>query len=118
MNMKILIMTDMEGVAGVLNHDDWVQQAGRFYSKGVSFLTEETNAAVRGFFSAGVKDVVVVDGHGAGGIDPEAIRSTGNPFLKPDLYPIAPRLRSPRLSPMPERIESQDHRATLAALRI
>jgi D-aminopeptidase len=73
MNMKILIMTDMEGVAGVLNHDDWVQQAGRFYSQGVRFLTEETNAAIRGFFSAGVKEVVVVDGHGAGGIDPEAL---------------------------------------------
>ncbi len=71
--MKIVVMTDMEGVAGVLNHDDWVLPGGRFYAKGVRLLTEETNAAVRGFFSAGAKEIVVVDGHGAGGIDPETL---------------------------------------------
>ena len=69
--MKIMIMTDMEGVAGVLNHDDWVLPAGRFYSKGMRFLAEEVNAAVDGLSSAGADEVVVVDGHGAGGIDPE-----------------------------------------------
>ena len=71
--MKIMIMTDMEGVAGVLNHDDWVLPAGRFYDKGMRLLTEEVNAAVQGFCDEGVKEVVVVDGHGAGGIDPELL---------------------------------------------
>jgi D-amino peptidase len=71
--MKIMIMTDMEGVAGVLNHDDWVMPEGRFYSKGMRFLTEEVNAAVDGLSSGGAEEIVVVDGHGAGGIDPEIL---------------------------------------------
>lgn len=71
--MKIMIMTDMEGVAGVLNHDDWVQPSGRFYEKGMRLLTGEVNAAVCGLAQAGVEEIVVVDGHGAGGIDPELL---------------------------------------------
>jgi D-amino peptidase len=73
--MKIMVMTDMEGVAGVLNHDDWVQPTGRFYDKGMRLLTGEVNAAVRGLAEAGVEEIVVVDGHGAGGIDPELLDS-------------------------------------------
>lgn len=71
--MKLMIMTDMEGCAGVLNHDDWVMPAGRFYDKGLRLLTEEVNAAVAGFFAAGAREILVVDGHGAGGIDPELL---------------------------------------------
>ncbi len=70
--MKIMIMTDMEGCAGILNVDDWVIPEGRYYEKGKRFLTEEVNAAVAGFFEAGADEVVVVDGHG-GGIDPEML---------------------------------------------
>ena len=72
-SMKILIMTDMEGVAGVLNHDDWVLPGGRFYDKGMRLLTAEANAAIEGFAAAGADEIIVVDGHGAGGIDPEAL---------------------------------------------
>ena len=68
--MKLLIMTDMEGVAGILNHDDWVMPEGRFYEKGMLLLTEEVNAAIEGFFNGGATEILVVDGHGAGGIDP------------------------------------------------
>jgi len=69
--MKILIMTDMEGCAGILNFKDWVEPAGRYYEKGRRFLTNETNAAIDGFFTGGATEVVVLDGHGYGGIDPE-----------------------------------------------
>ena len=71
MTVKIMIMTDMEGCAGVLNHDDWVISGGEFYHKGIRLLTGEVNAAIGGFFAAGAEDIVVVDGHGAGGLDPE-----------------------------------------------
>ncbi|MBI3985773.1 MAG: M55 family metallopeptidase [Lentisphaerae bacterium] len=71
--MKILIMTDMEGCAGILNHDDWVTPTGRHYAKGIRLLTEETNAAVRGLTDGGATEIVVVDGHGYGGIDPELL---------------------------------------------
>ena len=71
--MKIVIMTDMEGVAGILNHDDWVMPEGMFYLQGRRLLTEEINAAVRGFFDGGAQEVLVIDGHGKGGIDPECL---------------------------------------------
>lgn len=71
--MKILIMTDMEGCAGILNHDDWVQPTGRYFEKGKRLLTEEVNAAIAGFMDGGVDEIAVVDGHGAGGIDPELL---------------------------------------------
>ncbi|MEN6315831.1 MAG: M55 family metallopeptidase [Clostridiaceae bacterium] len=67
--MKIFIMTDMEGVCGVLNHDDWVMQTGRYYEEGKKLLTLEVNAAAEGFFRAGADEVMVLDGHGAGGIN-------------------------------------------------
>jgi D-amino peptidase len=70
---KIMIMTDMEGVAGVLNSEDWVIPGGRCYEKGLRLLTEEVNAAVEGLCAAGADEIVVVDGHGAGGIDPEIL---------------------------------------------
>jgi D-amino peptidase len=71
--MKILIMCDMEGTAGVLNHDDWVMRNGQFYERGLHLATEEVNAAVDGFCAAGATEVLVVDGHGAGGINPELL---------------------------------------------
>ncbi len=68
--MKIAIMTDMEGVAGVLNHDDWVRPEGRFYLEGRRLLTMEVNAAVEGLADGGATEMVVIDGHGYGGIEP------------------------------------------------
>ena len=68
--MKMMIMTDMEGVAGILNHDDWVLPAGRCYRQGLRLLTEEVNAVVDGFWAGGAREIVVFDGHGVGGIDP------------------------------------------------
>ncbi len=66
-------MTDMEGVAGVLNFKDWVYPDGRYYEKGKRFLTGEVNAAINGFMAGGATEIVVVDGHGFGGIDPELL---------------------------------------------
>ena len=67
--MKIYMMTDMEGVCGVINHDDWVVPSGRYYEQGRKLLTLEVNAAVEGFFQAGASEVMVVDGHGHGGVN-------------------------------------------------
>jgi D-amino peptidase len=68
--LKIYIMTDMEGCAGILNHDDWVLPSGHFYDKGREILTGEVNAAIEGFLEGGADEILVVDGHGAGGINP------------------------------------------------
>jgi D-amino peptidase len=67
--VRIYLMTDQEGVAGVVDWD-WAdvheEQAKRL-------LTLEVNAAVEGFFAAGATAILVVDGHGRGGIDPELL---------------------------------------------
>jgi len=75
MGFKIFIMTDMEGVAGILDHDNWCQPPergypGRYYDLGRELLTREVNAAIEGFCRAGAEEILVVDGHGAGGIHP------------------------------------------------
>src|SRR5690242_17203725 len=71
--MRVLIMTDMEGVAGVINAQDYLNAAGRLYHVGRALTTQETNAAVEGALAAGATDVLVVDGHGAGAIEPELL---------------------------------------------
>jgi D-amino peptidase len=68
-------MTDMEGVAGVLDHDNWCQPPergypGRYYDLGRELLTEEVNACIEGLWRGGATGIVVADAHGAGGIDP------------------------------------------------
>ena len=64
--MKVLIISDMEGVAGICR---WEQvSAGRSgYEEGRRLYTEELNAATRGAFAGGASEVVVMDCHGAGG---------------------------------------------------
>ena len=71
--MKIIIMTDMEGCAGTLNFEDWCFSEGRYYDKGKRLLTGEVNAAVAGLAAGGATEVLVLDGHGSGGIDPEIL---------------------------------------------
>jgi D-amino peptidase len=66
--MKILIMTDLEGVAGVVSFEDQTGPGGRYYEAAKKLLTAEVNAAVDGLLQAGVEEILVVDGHGAGGI--------------------------------------------------
>lgn len=71
--MKIMIFTDMEGVAGNLNFNDWCRADGQFFAKGQRLLTGEVNAAIDGLSAGGAKELIVVDGHGPGGIDPEIL---------------------------------------------
>ena len=68
--MKIYIMTDMEGVAGVLSSVDFCAPESRYYEVGRTLTTLETNAAIEGAMEAGGTDFLVVDGHGHGAIDP------------------------------------------------
>jgi D-amino peptidase len=67
--MKLYLMTDLEGVSGVMNFHDWCTPDSRYYEVAKQLLTEEVNAAVRGFRAGGATEIVVADGHGAGAID-------------------------------------------------
>ena len=63
--MRVHVISDIEGVAGVVKSEQGdggeplFEEARRLY-------TEEINAAIRGAFSAGATEVVVMDCHGAG----------------------------------------------------
>jgi D-amino peptidase len=71
--MKIFIMTDVEGCAGVLNFADWTNPEARYYEKAKRFLTYEANAAISGLAEGGADEFTVIDGHGHGAIDPELL---------------------------------------------
>jgi D-amino peptidase len=87
--MKIYIMTDLEGSAGILNFADYAAPGNRCYDLACELVTEEVNAAIAGLSEAGAKEFLVVDGHGHGAmnqmlLDPRAelLASTqaGYPF--------------------------------------
>jgi hypothetical protein len=63
--MRVLIMSDMEGVSGIVVWDQ-VNGGAPMYEEGRQLYTEEINAAVRGAKAAGATEIVVVDCHGAG----------------------------------------------------
>jgi D-amino peptidase len=77
--MKILIMTDLEGISGV----DTMEMVSEVGTPGHKFALErlmlDVNAAVEGAFEGGASDVYVVDGHGGGKnfikemLDPRAV---------------------------------------------
>lgn len=70
--MKLFILTDIEGVAGVVQWEHCIP-AGRYYERSKRLLTLEVNAAVEGALEAGATEIIVWDAHGAGGIDPELL---------------------------------------------
>ena len=63
--MRVLIMSDMEGVSGIVVWDQ-VNGGASMFEEGRHLYTEEINAAVRGAKAAGATEIVVVDCHGAG----------------------------------------------------
>lgn len=80
--MRVVMLSDMEGVAGISN---WEQvSAGKGpYEEGRRLYTAEINAAVRGAKRAGATEIIVIDGHGAGGA------YSFNSFIKDQLEPGA-----------------------------
>jgi D-amino peptidase len=64
--VRVHVISDMEGVAGIVR---WQQTTGgeKLYDEGRVLYTEEINAAVRGAKAAGATEIVVMDCHGAGG---------------------------------------------------
>jgi D-amino peptidase len=63
--MRVHIISDMEGVAGIVK---WQQTSGGdpMFEEGRRLYTEEINAAVRGAKAGGATEIVVMDHHGAG----------------------------------------------------
>ena len=71
--MRVYIVTDLEGVAGVHDIENWCEPASPNYARAKELLTLEVNAAIAGFRAAGATDILVADGHGCGGIANRAL---------------------------------------------
>jgi D-amino peptidase len=63
--MRVHIISDMEGVAGIVKWEQ-VEGGAPMYEEGRKLYTGEINAAVRGAKAAGATEIVVMDCHGAG----------------------------------------------------
>ena len=69
---SVYMVTDMEGVAGIdmwdpRRRDDAAMARGVYDRAEIQrLLTGEVNAAAQGLFDAGVVDIYINDGHGAG----------------------------------------------------
>ena len=89
--MKIHIMTDLEGCAGVVEAHDYIHRESKYYEYACELATLETSAAVEGALDGGATEVLVVDGHGPGAmkrhlLHPRAKLLTGRPW--PNAYPF------------------------------
>jgi len=78
---KIWMMTDLEGVSGVVDFESQNIPAGKYFEESKSLLTGEVNAAVEGVLSAGAADILVLDGHGYGGINYKELHTAAKVFL-------------------------------------
>ena len=91
--MRVLIMSDMEGVSGIVVWDQ-VNGGAPMYEEGRRLYTEEINAAVRGAKAAGATEIVAVDCHGAGkdwtfnSLVPELIDPDCTWVNRPPLVPL------------------------------
>ncbi len=85
--MKVLMMTDLEGVAGVVSFEKQGYADGVYHEAAKRLLTLEVNAAIDGLLAVGVEDVLVLDMHGPGGISFE------------DLHPAAKLMHGRPLAP-------------------
>jgi D-amino peptidase len=61
--MKVLISTDIEGVAGVF-HAEQTRAGNGEYERARRWMTDEANAAIEGAFAGGATEVWVNDSHG------------------------------------------------------
>lgn len=77
--MNILILTDLEGVAGVIDFE-YTYPEGKYNHIAKVFLTEEVNACCLGCIDANVREILVIDGHGSGAILPERLNKSAKLF--------------------------------------
>lgn len=70
-------MTDQEGVAGVINSEDFSAPGARYYEVARELLTLEVNAAIQGALAGAPNrselDFLIVDGHEYGSIEPRLL---------------------------------------------
>lgn len=78
--MKVYIVCDLEGVAGVVDFKKQCMEDGAYYQQAIRMATHELNALVEGAIEGGATEVYAWPGHGAfpGGIDVELLHPDCN----------------------------------------
>jgi D-amino peptidase len=73
--VKIYVVCDLEGIAGVVDFKQQCMADGAFYGQAIRMATRELNALVDGAMAGGATEVYAWPGHGAfpGGIDVELL---------------------------------------------
>ncbi len=73
--MKIYIVCDLEGVAGVVDFKKQCMEDGPYYQQAIRMATHELNALVEGVIRGGATEIYAWPGHGSfpGGIDVELL---------------------------------------------
>ena len=85
--MKIFVLCDLEGAAGVVDFQTQTYADTKYNEQAKALATQELNALVDGALAGGATEVIVLDGHGSGGLDiaavhPEARVLYGRPLPK------------------------------------
>jgi D-amino peptidase len=73
--MKVYVVCDLEGTAGVIDHRQQCWFDGKYYEQARRLATLELNALVDGALAGGASEIVAWDGHGPfpGGLDYELL---------------------------------------------
>ncbi len=71
--MKVYILCDLEGSAGVVDFETQTYGGGKYFEEAKRLATLELNALIDGCVDAGADDIVVLDGHGYGGLTYELL---------------------------------------------
>jgi D-amino peptidase len=83
--MKIYILCDLEGTAGVVDFETQTYGGAKYIEDSRRLATLELNALVDGCIDGGADEIIVLDGHGSGGLTyellhPEAKLIMGRPM--------------------------------------
>jgi D-amino peptidase len=98
--LKVMIVYDMEGISGVTSFKYTTVAHPEEYAEGRKLLTRDVNAAIAGLKAAGVREIVVVDGHGSG--------NTTSPDVLEDQL-LSPARMLYRETPIDPYMDSYDH---------
>jgi len=73
--MKVYIVCDIEGVAGIVDFKKQCMEDGAYYQQAINMATYELNALIDGAIEGGATEIVAWPGHGAfpGGINVELL---------------------------------------------
>ena len=86
---KILVLCDLEGVSGVVSFETDTSPDGINYRRSLRLAAGELNTLIRGLRRGGADEILLVDGHGYGGIDPELITEDADIYLgRPLFFPF------------------------------